>query len=188
MTAEPGAGRVQAELAIRSKLIGQIGMNLRDTAPPSDNKGRVTSELVTELRRTIDQRGIAVSALASRVGVSSSHLEACLAGARNLAPARLVAICRELGIEFGFFRERWTGSRAIRPFFAPLAPQSRTSAPTAEPASRRTRLMFDWSLSDLQASISAEPVASELDGLVRRRPRRLRLPMTASCCYPSLHM
>jgi transcriptional regulator with XRE-family HTH domain len=55
---------------------------------------------LAEIRQSIERRGLSTSQLASVVGISPSYLQSCLSGRRRLAPSRLVAACRELGIQF----------------------------------------------------------------------------------------
>jgi hypothetical protein len=56
--------------------------------------------MLSEIRQSIERRGLSINHVASVVGLSPSYFQACLDGTRRLAPSRLVVACREAGINF----------------------------------------------------------------------------------------
>lgn len=68
--------------------------------PESAHTPEEVRSTLAEIRQLIERRGLLIDHVASSVGVSSSYLQSCLSGKRNLAPPRLVIACREVGIDF----------------------------------------------------------------------------------------
>jgi hypothetical protein len=82
-----------------------------------NSKNEIVGELMAHVAHLADSRGIPIGQLSKAAGVSPAFLQSCLAGTRNLAPTRMVQLCREAGIAFPVVAEVLKGFVDRRNYF-----------------------------------------------------------------------